>query len=420
MNILLVVTELSSDYLEYVRQVCRFSGLSVFMVRYDDLPRSINQELILAIDLKSSQLASLGVYKKPIIEAFEDPNHEIKKHTSGLKGKFSYQDLKKELSLIARKSPDSSALSRMVGVSTGLVNLKSFIQKVSGSDAAVLILGESGTGKEMVARAIHETSSRSQKPFIALNCAAIPSELLESELFGYERGAFTGANQTKIGRFEMAEGGTLFLDEIGDMPIGMQVKLLRVLQEKTFERVGGQKAIISNARIISATNQNVEQNIKKGLFREDLFYRLNVLPVIVPALRERREDIPYLIDQILNEITHENKPRMQFTQEALSKLENYTWPGNIRELFHLLERLTILHSGELIDQKQLESQLKMLMPSESLVLHGPLKQHLENLERQYIESALKKTGGVVTKAANILGIQRTTLIEKMKKYRIQS
>ena len=242
-----------------------------------------------------------------------------------------------------------SALDRLKGNSQAIVNIRKSIAQVAKSDANVLILGESGTGKEIVARALYDASLRRAKLFVPINCGAIPGELLESELFGHEKGAFTGALSTRQGRFEMAEGGTLFLDEIGDMPMAMQVKLLRVLQERTFERVGSNKTIHCDVRVIAATHRRLEDEIKESRFREDLFYRLNVFPIEVPPLRDRAEDIPLLVQDIIACMEVSNRGSVRFTNASLAVLMQYKWPGNIRELANLIERMAIIYPNEQVD-----------------------------------------------------------------------
>lgn len=317
----------------------------------------------------------------------------------------------------------------IVGNSVAIQKVKDLIQQVANTQASVLIYGESGTGKELIARNIHAQSSRSHEPFIAINCGAIPADLLESELFGHEKGAFTGAVNVRQGRFELANNGTIFLDEIGDMPLLMQVKLLRVLQEKTFERVGGNKTLNTDVRIIAATNQDLAQRIAAQQFREDLYYRLNVFPINVPALRDRSDDIPALVDHILLSLSHQI-PVCNFSTVALQKLINYSWPGNIRELINMLERICIMYPGQEVSSHQLPEDFNQsrhsLLTMDEVVMVKPnlttdsfdLKLHLETIEINLINEALQKSQGVVATAAKILGIRRTTLIEKMKKYHI--
>ena len=312
--------------------------------------------------------------------------------------------------------------------------MRQLIQQVADSTANVLILGESGTGKEVVARNLHYHSAR-RGPFVPVNCGAIPADLLESELFGHEKGAFTGAISARQGRFEMAAGGTLFLDEIGDMSLPMQVKLLRVLQERTFERVGSNKSITADARIIAATHRSLEELIKEGKFREDLYYRLNVFPIEMPPLRERVEDIPMLIDELITRIEHEKRSSVRFTPDAVNTLCRYAWPGNVRELSNLIERLAIMYPCGVVDVADLPTKFhtgsvtahlveeSSMAPSADMMripFEGfDLKQHLNNLEYALIKQAMEESNGVVAHAAKRLNLRRTTLVEKLRKYGLQ-
>ena len=332
-------------------------------------------------------------------------------------------------------SPRSLELFRnLVGGSPGIRRVRKLIQQVANTDANVLLLGESGTGKEVVARNVHYQSVRRYKPFVPVNCGAIPADLLESELFGHEKGAFTGAISARRGRFEMAEGGTLFLDEIGDMPLMMQVKLLRVLQERTFERVGSNKSIVADVRIIAATHTDLEAAIEAGRFREDLYYRLNVFPIDMPPLRERADDLPLLVNDLIKRSEHEKRGSIRLTPEALQSLCRYPWPGNVRELANLVERLIILYPYGVVDAHDLpekyqvcaslrerepegDLQLSSLVePAETLPREGlDLKDHLGRLEYSLIKQALDESDWVVAHAAKRLRMGRTTLVEKMRK-----
>jgi len=329
------------------------------------------------------------------------------------------------------------------GNSRSTLKIARMIEQVADSDATVLILGESGTGKEVVARKLHYQSLRRNKPFVPVNCGAIPADLLESELFGHEKGAFTGAISARMGRFEMAEGGTLFLDEIGDMSMPMQVKLLRVLQERSFERVGSNKTIKCDVRIIAATHRDLEKSITEERFREDLFYRLNVFPIELSPLRERTEDIPLLTTDLISRIENEKRGSVRLTPAAVTALSYYGWPGNVRELANLIERLAILYPYGVVDVKDLPekfregvdiSQLENDLPQVTIadgerdsvrnVARLPnegidLKEHLCNLEQELIRQALEEAGGVVAHAAKRLQMRRTTLVEKLRKYGMQ-
>ena len=323
--------------------------------------------------------------------------------------------------------------NRIIGQSRIIRELRATICKVAQSDVNVLILGESGTGKEVVARALHQLSNRSGGPFVPVNCGAIPSELLESELFGHEKGAFTGAISARKGRFELAIGGTIFLDEIGDMPLAMQVKILRILQERCFERVGSNKSIQADVRVVAATHRNLELAVREDKFREDLYYRLNVLPIEMPAVRQRIEDLPLLIADISQRLATQYGTRISFSEDALATLSQYAWPGNIRELANLVERMMVLYSGGVVDSKQLPNHYRSERVSEQVVqeqvipvehlaaddLGIDLKRYLMDTESTLIKQALEVSNGVVARAADYLGMRRTTLVEKMRKYDIK-
>lgn len=298
-----------------------------------------------------------------------------------------------------------------IGDSPKMIEIKALVQKVASTPSTVLITGESGTGKEVVARAIHHLSPRSEEPFIAVNLGSIPDTLLESELFGYERGAFTGAAARKIGMFELATGGTLFLDEIGEMPLHLQVKLLRVLQERKIQRLGGTQSIPVDARILAATNRNVEHLVHEGQFREDLFYRLNVIQIKVPPLREHQEDIPKLVGFFLKKFTRAmGKPARRVEPDSLRALQDYRFPGNIRELENMIERVVILAESDVIHIRDLGITPE---PSSDITLK---RGTLSDMERQIILAALKRFNGNRTHAANALGITRRTLLNKIKEY----
>ncbi|MEQ8798349.1 MAG: sigma-54 dependent transcriptional regulator [Salinisphaeraceae bacterium] len=330
----------------------------------------------------------------------------------------------------------------LVGQSYPMRRVRQLIERVAATDASVLILGESGTGKELVAREVHRTSNRAAGAFVPLNCGAIPRDLLESELFGHEKGAFTGAITARPGRFEMAEGGTLFLDEIGDMSLDMQVKVLRVLQEQTFERVGSNKTLTADVRILAATHRNLEAEIERGNFREDLYYRLNVFPIEVPPLRDRPEDVEPIVGSILARLEAEDGISLDFTDQALVALASYRWPGNVRELGNIVERLRILYPDERLDIDRLPSRILgadnvVLTPGDDIrnmerapgdVINGvrltsagvDLRALTTRLEVRLITQALSLNDGVVARAAKMLGLRRTTLVEKMRKYDISS
>ncbi len=335
----------------------------------------------------------------------------------------------------SREEHSNSAAVNLVGNSDGTCNVKRLALQVAPSTASVLILGESGTGKEVIARLIHEASAR-KGPFVAINCGAIPDQLLESELFGHERGAFTGAVVARAGRFELANGGTFFLDEIGDMPSAMQVKLLRVLEERIVERVGGSIPIPVDVRVIAATHRDLSACIKKNEFREDLYYRLSVFPIDVEPLRERPEDIPALIDEINLRLMRDRGVSVAVDDETIRLLQDYSWPGNVRELVNLLERLAVIRpngivrardlprpistadnliDGDSPEKESIVDQSVTMLPADGV----DLKQYLANIERKLIESAMLETDGVAQRAADLLGIGRTTLVEKMRRYEIR-
>ena len=361
-----------------------------------------------------------------------------------------------------KNSVDSTLFRSLIGASKPMQQVRFLIEQVASTAANVLILGESGTGKEVIARNIHNLSDRKKSPFVPVNCGAIPAELLESELFGHEKGAFTGAISARKGRFELAEGGTLFLDEIGDMPQPMQVKLLRVLQERTFERVGGSKSIKANVRIVAATHQHLEDMIKTGDFREDLFYRLNVFPIESPPLRERQDDVPLLIQELVARFEAEQGQTVKFTEKAIESLMEHPWAGNVRELANLIERMIIMYGDQTVNVSELPSKYQHIEAEEfqpdypeelqekeaiaelfagfdyddedeeqvdttvqaasynELPDDGVnLKEYLAELEVSLIEQALSKSDAVVARAADLLGMRRTTLVEKMRKYDIQ-
>ena len=333
----------------------------------------------------------------------------------------------------------------IIGNSQEIRDVFGVVEKAATSESTVMIFGESGTGKELIARALHQNSRRERKPFIAVNCGAIPHELLESELFGYEKGAFTGASHTRIGRLELANEGTVFLDEIGDMPAMLQVKLLRVLAEQEIDRLGGSKPVKVNIRFITATHRNLEDEIKEGRFREDLYYRLNIIPIVIPPLRDRQSDIPLLVQHFLKKCNENQGQQEKVISDAtIQMLANYSWPGNIRELGNFIERMVVLSVGDNITPRDLPEKVLGEVPRESLPpMEKPghelsptemlqnglkrsffiglpegginLKKAVEEFERGLITEALDKTNWVKNKAAGLLELNRTTLVEKIKK-----
>ena len=354
--------------------------------------------------------------------------------------------------------PDGESARLPSGNSAAIRAVIGLIRQVAAFDSTVLVLGESGTGKEVAARAIHDLSPRRNRPFVAVNCGAIPADLLESELFGHEKGAFTGAIAARKGRFEIAEGGTLFLDEIGDMSPSMQVKLLRVLQERVFERVGNHAPIRCNVRIIAATHRNLEAAIAQGTFREDLFQRLNVFPIEMPALRDRRDDLPALVSEFAARNAAEGRGMVRFSAHCLAALAAYSWSGNVRELSNLVERMSIVRAGQTVEIADLPAKYQPardwsgepllgtadaaiesaesapLSDADALALlespeptHGApdlctlpeqgldLREHLLTIERALVSQALRRANGTVAQAARLLNLRRTTLVERLRK-----
>jgi DNA-binding NtrC family response regulator len=340
---------------------------------------------------------------------------------------LEHRRLKRENLQLKKQLHRRYGFANMVGNSEAIIRVFDLIRKVADSGSNVLILGESGTGKELIAHAIHYNSTGREGPLIPVNCAAIPEELLESELFGHERGAFTHAVRTRIGRFEQATGGTIFLDEISEMSPGLQVKILRVLQDHSFERIGGIKTIRVDIRVIAATNRNLEEMVSQNKFREDLFYRLNVFPIRVPPLRERISDLPLLVQHFFEIFSRtKKKPLKRLSPEAQELLQQYPWPGNVRELENLLERLVILSEGETIEVADLPEKFQRLNfpPSEK---GGDFPERgihfndaVQAFERNLILKALRQSNWVKSQAAQLLQLNRTTLLEKMKKQNIPS
>ena len=330
------------------------------------------------------------------------------------------RNLEKQVSLYRQRFDTDITI---VGESAVMKQLKGEIQRAAPTDSYVLINGENGTGKELVARAVYSMSNRKDSPFIDVNCAAIPEELIESELFGYEKGAFTGASSKKIGKFDMADGGTILLDEIGDMSIMTQAKILRILQEQTFARVGGTKTIKVDVRVLAATNQNLKKKIEDGTFREDLFYRLNVIPLYVPPLRERLEDIPLLAEHFIEEFAGEDKRRKKtFSDAAMKVLTRYRWPGNVRELKNLIERLIIMSPDQVIDAGDLPESIRSDHDrdvTDDLLNHKSLKEARDHFEHVFIAKKLSENDYNITQTAKALGLERSHLHKKIKAYNIE-
>jgi DNA-binding NtrC family response regulator len=333
---------------------------------------------------------------------------------------IEYQKLQNENILLKQNLKAKYRFQNIIGDSENIEEIFQYVEKIANTDSTILISGESGTGKELIARAIHFNSDRRNRPLISVNCGAIPEDLLESEMFGHEKGSFTGAIKTRIGRFEMANGGTIFLDEITDMSPGLQVKLLRVLQEHEFERVGGVKTIKVDIRVIAATNQDLEKAVAQGKFREDLYYRLNVIPIKLPPLRERKSDIPLLVNHFIDRFNKEKNCKIKgLSKECIEHLINYPWPGNVRELENMLERLVILKGEGTIEasdlpEKVLNSELDSFpisIPDSGISFDVAVNE----FEKGLILNALKKSNWVKNRAAKLLHLNRTTLVEKMKR-----
>jgi DNA-binding NtrC family response regulator len=349
---------------------------------------------------------------------------------------FDLMKLQKENTVLKKQIKDKYNFKKLIGNSRRMQDLHRFIEKISDTDSTVLITGESGTGKELVAKTIHFNSSRGSEPFVPINCGAIPRDLIESELFGHERGAFTGAINSRVGRFELANGGTIFLDEIGELPFPLQVKLLRVVQEREFERVGGTRTIKVDVRILAATNRDLEKAVTEHSFREDLFYRLNVIPIQIPPLREREDDVLLLVSHFIAEYCRrKRKSIIKVSREASDLLCNYHWPGNVREVENAVERMIILNESGEIGVEDLPQRIvasrdggAILHPVPAVAPLGDVPAQvpwaesgvdlngiLEEMEKKLIVQALRQSGGVKNKAAILLGLNRTTFLEKVKK-----
>jgi len=338
---------------------------------------------------------------------------------------IKFKNLEEENSRLKKELRGKYDYTNFVGTSNAIKKIYDLIEKVADTDGTVLITGASGTGKELIARAIHYNSNRSEKPLVVVSCGAIPEALLESELFGHEKGAFTGAFKKRIGRFEMANGGTIFLDEIGEMSPALQVKLLRVLQEQKFERVGGMKTIHVDLRIVAATNRNLTTAINNEIFREDLYYRLNVIPIKVPSLKQRKSDIPLLIDFFLKKFQVGKKKKITgFLPEAMDAMIAYDWPGNVRELENAVKRITILCENQVVSfddlPESIQEKSRSVKFSDEVIIEEELdfQEAVKYYERKIILEALEKSNWIKSKAAKLLNINRTTLVAKIKKQNI--
>ncbi|HEY8519058.1 MAG TPA: sigma-54 dependent transcriptional regulator [Gammaproteobacteria bacterium] len=412
------------------------------------VPRSLGDALLAEVVLRATEARTdLPLVLFDDADDGEKPSEVAKRFLAVLRPPVRYSrlaELVRELRVLQAQAGLPSAerpeiFRSLVGRSPAIQAVRRMVMRVAPWEVTVQLRGETGTGKEVVARNIHYYSTRRHGPFVAVNCGAIPPDLLESELFGHEKGAFTGALTARKGRFELASGGTLFLDEIGDMPLEMQVKLLRVLQERRFEPLGSTRTVTADVRIIAATHRNLEEMIGAGRFREDLYYRLNVVPIEVPPLRERREDLPLLISELNARLQARGMPTARFDAQALAAMFRYDWPGNVRELANLVERCAILAPDREVRLGDLPEKLRALMPQEEqqspdaaaeALLEGlgsvglpveqgmNLKNVLDNIEVRLIRQALESSEGVVARAAKLLGLRRTTLVEKMRKFQI--
>lgn len=382
---------------------------------------SIQQTWLVQKVLDENYKVVLGFHASENPELRPNLHAEILGFSDTITYQIGYYGLKNQLNVCSHVSPLHELQNNLglIGISEGIQEVRDLILRVAPTDSTVIILGETGTGKELVAKAIHEQSHRKEGVFVKINCAAIPFHLLESELFGHEKGAFTGAVERKIGKFELTNGGTLFLDEIGDMPHDLQAKLLRVLQEKSFERVGGNKTVKTNVRIITATHCNLEKLIEAGTFRQDLYYRLQVFPIQIPALRERKEDIPLLVEYFVNHFSKTlNKQLLGVNQQVLDSLMQHTWQGNVRELQHVIERACILTKGKYLNKIAISQNNSTIQENNN---HFEVKP-LQEIERNYIIRVLQHCQGKVfgeNGAAQLLGLPPTTLLSKMKKLQIQ-
>jgi len=329
----------------------------------------------------------------------------------------NYKKLEQENIELKKRLEEKYSFANIVGKSKKMQNVYSQIEVVAQSDATVLIIGESGTGKDLIASAIHQLSPRKNKPFVKLSCASLPETLLESELFGHEKGAFTGAIKERKGKFECANGGTLFLDDVDDIPLSSQVKLLNVIQEKKFERIGGNESISVDVRLICASKVDLFELVKAGKFREDLYYRISVIPIKIPPLRERKEDIPLLIGYFLHKF---GRPELKFSPEAMEAMIEYEWPGNVRQLENIIQRIAVLTRGNIVTREMLPAEILSALRWGGISFWDrekiDLEKILKDIEQSAIKWALEKSGYNQTKAAQILNLKRTTLREKMKKY----
>ncbi len=384
---------------------------------------------VLAIDKIYSDKESLNIHTEFLTMVAGILGGYLKLYLDFETEKRRIEEEKKYLQTQLNTIMSKTGIEGIVAKSKKILEIVDIIKNVADTTATVLLTGESGVGKEVFAKAIHKLSSRADKPFIKINCAAIPEDLLESELFGYEKGAFTGAHTTKKGKFELANGGTIFLDEIGDMPLLLQSKLLRVLQEKEIERLGSSKTIKVDVRIIAATNKNLEKMVQEGTFREDLYYRLNVIPIYIPPLRERKEDIPMLIYYFVDKFSKLYRKKLTVSKELVDLLTDYEWPGNVRELQNTIERMVILSKSEKLDFKDLPADIRKKLNEKSKTREVYLKAQgeiqeiklpktVQQIEKEAIERALEESNYVIKKAAKLLGMTPRQVRYRMEKYNI--
>ncbi len=405
----------------------------LMMPQYDGL--SVIRELkgrnpevsVLVITGHASLESAIGAIREGASDYLIKP-FKIAELNESVRKALSQKRLVPETAIQDKTFHERYLVQNLIGTTPEMKEIFQLITKVAKTDSTILLMGESGTGKEIAARAIHYHSKRRKNPFVSINCAALPETLLESELFGYERGAFTGAQTAKVGLFELAENGTFFLDEIAEMSVNLQAKLLRVLQEKILRRVGGIKDIPVNFRLVAATNRNLPEEINRGTFREDLYYRLNVIPIILPPLRERAEDIPIFIYYFLGQFAKRQDENRQFkmTQDAMKIFQSYRWPGNIRELENVMERLVALTEGDEITRELAENVVAKMNPFSSHfkepINHATpnLRESVETYERNLIEKAIRETNGNKNKAAQKLNLTRQALQYKLNKYKLAS
>jgi two-component system nitrogen regulation response regulator NtrX len=391
------------DFLEKIRVLCPETSMIM-----------ISGHATIETAVKCTRLGAIDFIEKPL---------SLDKVVLSVQNALRFKNLRSENQNLRNRFEQKT---KLIGTSKAMEGIQSTIEMVAPKNSTVLITGENGTGKENVARLIHERSHRAKKPFIAINCAAIPEELIESELFGHQKGAFTGAVALKRGKFELANGGTLLLDEIGDMSLKTQSKVLRVLQEQKFERIGGDESIHVDVRVLAATNKVLEQSIRQGTFREDLFYRLNVIPIVLPALRERKEDIEAIATHYLDHFSAENSiHRKVLSRTALECLKEYAWPGNIRELKNIMERLSIMVSDDIIEPFHLPSPISTFHTQASgvepdLFNVNDLRIARAEFERIFIFKKIEECGGNISKTADLIGLERSHLYRKLKQFESDS